>query len=808
MKYAVFTKTLRKLNYSLSKKTLLFIAVLIGAISLQAQSYVFVDIDATGNNDGSNWANAFVNLDTALANVGSIGDYVLVAEGTYKPGDGVDRNQRFTLPFNIFLIGGFDGTETSHTEADPKNNVTILSGDLLGNDNANIDSSEATRSDNSYTLIYTGSGGEISGFTIEGGHANNTTGSDTWKSGAAIYAANNIVHIYDCVFRNNYGVNHGTITFRAPSGYNSWTYIYRNEFYNNAGGDIIGSYKSNTVTYWCYMNIYNNLFHDNNTEDALIDIYNYHVSTNSFGDYSYKIYNNTFADNSFVDGAPIRIGYERNTTAQNTAALLIETVGNIFANNGANESVLFQSSLQNAANYESHTFYSNLIEANSPIDSTSLRATYPQIGGTVLGESPLFEDKANDDYRILACASPTNDLVSGQNSGLPATYLDKDFYGNPRTLGIATDIGHCEVQQEADPISIQQVGTTLEATTGFGAYNWFFTQPPYTQYSELTNVLTPTDGDGTYSVTVIDNDLCKARATYDFCSSVTVSIALVDEDLVATGTGGSEYTWYLNGTYVGDGGTYTPTSIGTYTVNHYLWDGVQVQGCSASSTYEITCDDMPDAVIIESNGVLSVDDIFETYQWWLDGTAISGANSATYTATQDGDYEVEVVGAFNCGTVSNTYSYCADVSVSISQNGADFTATSGFSAYQWLLDGTAISGATSETYTATQDGAYSCNATDNGCTGSSNTISYVGGTGIKDITFVQLNIHPNPTTGIVNIEVGNEEIASIRVFDLAGRIVKQYGNESQIDVSDINTGIYMLEIANEEKRSIVKLIVR
>ncbi|MGB1248626.1 MAG: T9SS type A sorting domain-containing protein [Chitinophagales bacterium] len=82
------------------------------------------------------------------------------------------------------------------------------------------------------------------------------------------------------------------------------------------------------------------------------------------------------------------------------------------------------------------------------------------------------------------------------------------------------------------------------------------------------------------------------------------------------------------------------------------------------------------------------------------------------------------------------------------------------------------------------------------------------GVGIKDLAFESLNVYPNPTTGIVNIAVGNEKISSIKIIDLAGRVVKQYSNESQINVSSINVGIYMLEIANEDKRSIVKLIVR
>lgn len=72
---------------------------------------VFVDRDATGNNNGSSWANAYNDLQTALHNA-PLGSQIWVAEGTYLP-DASDRNVSFQLRNTISLYGGFAGNETS-----------------------------------------------------------------------------------------------------------------------------------------------------------------------------------------------------------------------------------------------------------------------------------------------------------------------------------------------------------------------------------------------------------------------------------------------------------------------------------------------------------------------------------------------------------------------------------------------------------------------------------------------------------------------------------------------------------------------
>ena len=54
------------------------------------------------------------------------GENIWVAAGTYKPGG--SRSDTFVLVSDVALYGGFQGTETSLDQRDPRIHETILSG--------------------------------------------------------------------------------------------------------------------------------------------------------------------------------------------------------------------------------------------------------------------------------------------------------------------------------------------------------------------------------------------------------------------------------------------------------------------------------------------------------------------------------------------------------------------------------------------------------------------------------------------------------------------------------------------------------
>lgn len=782
-------------------------------ISLNAQ--YFVDKDATGNNDGSSWANAYTNLDTALF-YWDVTQYqeIWVADGVYKPGDGVDRTKAFNTKTNMF--GGFNGTETSRGQRDPKVNLTILSGDLLGNDNGIISATEPTRADNSYSVVYTNSALQFTGFIIEGGQADASSGSDQHKSGAAFYSYNNGANIYDCVFRNNYGSEDGAIVkYRGPTSYNSTFNIHGNEFYNNVSyRSQISSTRISAVTHWAYINIYNNLFHHNTVEDseASIILATTHVNggSQSMGDYEYLIYYNTFANNT-IPTTGGTIGHGRNvlnSNWSNTCDLRIEVVGNIIWDDAQ---PLVWTSMATGVIENSSQFYfmSNVIKSTDTIFDADLKSDLAYSLGNVYGQFPMFEDTTMNDYRILHCSAPGNDISNYLNQSLT---ISTDFYANPRLVGFASDAGHCEVQQAAATVVIQQVGATLEATAGFAGYNWVLGQNPYTQYTETSNVLTPSNGDGPYIVAVIDTNMCRNSASIDFCASNTVSIALVGDSLVATGVGlGNSYTWDHGGVNVGSGSSHTPTSSGVYKVYFFEFDGQQAIGCSGSAIYEVTCDNEPQALISQNGTTLEVNDDFTSYQWKQNGLDLAAEISATFSPAEDGDYQVVATGRFGCTSFSQIFSYCSSVSVSVSENNGTLEATAGFVSYQWYQVGgvgTGIVGATSSTYTPTEEGTYYCDASDANCTGTSNIIVFSTtsianfGNGNK----LNLNIFPNPASSVLNI-TSDFEIEEIVIYNISGKAMLTVATAKTIDISRLETGIYFIKV-NSAKGSLVQKLIK
>ncbi|HAQ67990.1 MAG TPA: hypothetical protein DCR70_09735, partial [Phycisphaerales bacterium] len=93
---------------------------------------------ATGAGTGTSWADAYAgpaSLQTALAAAVS-GDQIWVKAGTYRPSTTGLRTASFTMKSGVAIYGGFVGTESTLSQRDWKTNVTILSGDLLGNDTA------------------------------------------------------------------------------------------------------------------------------------------------------------------------------------------------------------------------------------------------------------------------------------------------------------------------------------------------------------------------------------------------------------------------------------------------------------------------------------------------------------------------------------------------------------------------------------------------------------------------------------------------------------------------------------------------
>jgi Concanavalin A-like lectin/glucanases superfamily/Secretion system C-terminal sorting domain len=192
------------MSFSTKTIVILLIATAFISPSLSAQTILRVNVNTPcpSGCDGSTWALAYPSLQTALTAFSS--GEIWVAAGTYKPaGVGGSRTTSFDLKSNMSIYGGFNGTENSRSARNYTTNVTVLSGDLNGNDVGLTNNGE-----NSYHVVtcYTKTGVVLDGFTIKNGNANNNA---VTVDGGGVNGVHGQLTIQQCIFEYNYAKNGG-----------------------------------------------------------------------------------------------------------------------------------------------------------------------------------------------------------------------------------------------------------------------------------------------------------------------------------------------------------------------------------------------------------------------------------------------------------------------------------------------------------------------------------------------------------------------------------------------------------------------
>jgi predicted outer membrane repeat protein len=187
----------------------MLVAMLAGLFSFtpatpaRAAGLCYVNDNAAGSNNGTSWADAYTSLQSALADTCT---EIWVAAGTYKP-HASDRAVSFNLESGTAIYGGFAGTETLLSQRDYVANVTILSGDLNGNDNVFTNNGE-----NSYHVVYAltiANTAILDGFTITGGNANG--GAVNNYGGGMLIGNNSNPTLTNVTLSSNSAINGGGI---------------------------------------------------------------------------------------------------------------------------------------------------------------------------------------------------------------------------------------------------------------------------------------------------------------------------------------------------------------------------------------------------------------------------------------------------------------------------------------------------------------------------------------------------------------------------------------------------------------------
>lgn len=118
--------------------------------------------------------------------------------------------------------------------------------------------------------------------------------------------------------------------------------------------------------------------------------------------------------------------------------------------------------------------------------------------------------------------------------------------------------------------------------------------------------------------------------------------------------------------------------------------------------------------------------------------------------------------------------------------------------YTWYGPGGLIAGAVSDTYHPTVLGYYYAIKDSANCNSDTSNIIYISLLGISNVSAGSISVYPNPTTGLVNIDLAekNEDMIA-QVHDVIGQVVMEQrltAQHTQLNLSGFAPGNYYVEL--------------
>ncbi len=205
-----------------------------------------------------------------------------------------------------------------------------------------------------------------------------------------------------------------------------------------------------------------------------------------------------------------------------------------------------------------------------------------------------------------------------------------------------------------------------------------------------------------------------------------------------------------------------------------------------------------------SSVILKAPSAYGSYLW------SNGSANSTLEATEAGAYWVSYRDScYNLYIDTYMVKELLLVPVVISADSTMLKTNASYAAYQWLLDGAAIPGATDSAYTATENGNYQVIVSNGlGCSDTSAIyfIDKIAGIGSSTGIAATLNIYPNPASDQVWIK--SPFPVNVQIRTLRGESVHTYKDVTSFSAKHLARGMYFVTLTDGTGRvlSVVKLI--
>ena len=416
---------------------------------------IFVNHQATGNNDGSSWQNAFTLLQDALA-IADDGKEIWVAGGIYKPSTSSRSSYYLIEKENLKIYGGFTGTELQLSQRTLGATETILSGDVLGNDVNTTEfvsnySNTTRNADNTYRVINITATGDnllLDGLTISDAH-NNISASSV---GGAIIKDKSISHltIRNCTIKDNLSRNDGAgltseFELNNTAGTRGLLLIENCKFENNMSRRASGIYSIINSNTNVDIKVENSLFNNNIVADL-----NNSSATGIAGSSSwFRVISNgsnatlNLTNNTYANNIDLGTGQSLNNNSRSTIAISKGTgITSVFTAT-VNNSIFWNNTAAGGAIARSITdaFKSpaNSVVVSNSIDPLSFNDNSVSSAVNTIILDPLFTDTANGDFTLMSTSPAIN---AGDNTFVNLT---TDLLNNSRISGSIVDMGAYEL---------------------------------------------------------------------------------------------------------------------------------------------------------------------------------------------------------------------------------------------------------------------------------------------------------------------------------------------------------------------------
>jgi len=375
------------------------------------------------------------------------------------------------------------------------------------------------------------------------------------------------------------------------------------------------------------------------------------------------------------------------------------------------------------------------------------------------------------------------------------------------------------------------IGATPTAAGGTPPYKYKWTPSTFLNNDTLANpVATPTTN-VTYTLKVTDKNGCTASAGMHITISQPPSVMVSQGDTICVGktanltanaTGAISYNWTPAQTLINPN-TANPIASPTATTTYIVT--VQFSGnCYNTGTIKIVVNNLPQITTSGNQTICAGDSLLlsanngVTYAWQPDSMLYNStvSNPQTYPLTHDISFIVIVTDAHSCSN-SDT----VDITVNpvptptIVENIGVLTSNYAVG-NQWFYNDTLIPNETNQSYTPTQNGNYTVEVTINNCSALSASYNVINVGVYSKIYDVHLHIYPNPTRGLINIDLSIPKTDNVNILfkDILGKtIVSDVFNtdnnkvKSQFDLSRFGNGVYFVEVHTGRNVFFDKIII-